>query len=85
MSVSFHLISFLSSFLRLFKAASKCCSAVLIKYLPISNLEIHLIFDLWKTNSGRAPPKGHNTLLEASYRHLLESPLHYLLEKVEAG
>jgi hypothetical protein len=26
----------------------------------------------------RKPPKGHNTPLEASYRHLLESPLHVL-------
>ena len=37
---------------------------------------------LWKTNSGRVPPKEHNTPLEVSYRHLLEIPLHAALQKV---
>jgi hypothetical protein len=41
------------------------------------------IFDLWNNNSDRAPPKRHNTFLEASYRHLLEIPFHAALQKVE--
>jgi hypothetical protein len=40
---------------------------------------------LWKTNSGRSPPKEHNTLLEASYRHLLEIPFHTALQKARSN
>jgi len=30
----------------------------------------------------KEPPKGHNTLLKASYWHLLEIPFHTTLQKV---